>query len=323
MNRIVLIGAGQLGSRHLQGLAKCKLPISIEVVEKSNSAINTAKERFEEIKNTFSKIDIKFFNDLSHLSNNIDLAIVATNSNVRFQITKKLILTKKVKNLILEKVLFQDPKNYVEFDKLIKIHKINCWVNHSRRMFPFYSLLKKRLLNCKNISFNYFGGNWGLACNSLHLIDICIFLTNHTDFRLDLSFVEKQILNSKRDGFIEFNGTLNGILGNHFFSFSSLDFTSKCYFTIDTKDEKIIIDEESNHCEIINKSTNEKTIIDKKIVYFQSELSNLFCESILKNKGCPLPTYSESMKSHQIFIKDFINIISQITNKKTKVCPIT
>ena len=62
MNRIVLIGAGQLGSRHLQGLAKCKLPISIEVVEKSNSAINTAKERFEEIKNTFSKIDIKFFN---------------------------------------------------------------------------------------------------------------------------------------------------------------------------------------------------------------------------------------------------------------------
>ncbi len=33
MSKIAIIGAGQLGSRHLQGLAKSDIKISIEVVE--------------------------------------------------------------------------------------------------------------------------------------------------------------------------------------------------------------------------------------------------------------------------------------------------
>ena len=134
---------------------------------------------------------------------------------------------------------------------------------------------------------------------------------------------KKKILDSNRDGFIEFNGTLIGTIGNHFFSLSSQNFTSKCYFTIDTNDEKIIIDEENGSCEIINKNNNIKNINNDKIVYYQSELSNIFCESIILKQSCLLPKYSESMKSHKIFIEAFNNLLFKITNKKTEECPIT
>ena len=42
-NHVVLIGAGQIGSRHLQGLTKVNTSISIEVVDPSSEAIALAK----------------------------------------------------------------------------------------------------------------------------------------------------------------------------------------------------------------------------------------------------------------------------------------
>ena len=47
MYNILLIGAGQLGSRHLQGLMKCPLPARIEVIEPSEKNRNTAIERVQ------------------------------------------------------------------------------------------------------------------------------------------------------------------------------------------------------------------------------------------------------------------------------------
>ena len=49
IKKIAIIGAGQLGSRHLQGLAQCNFDISIEVVEPYDLSRETAKKRYEEI----------------------------------------------------------------------------------------------------------------------------------------------------------------------------------------------------------------------------------------------------------------------------------
>ena len=64
MKKIALIGAGQLGSRHLQGLAKSDLEISIEVVEPFEVSRNTAKQRFEEIPTNEKIVNIDFFTQL-------------------------------------------------------------------------------------------------------------------------------------------------------------------------------------------------------------------------------------------------------------------
>ena len=49
MKNIVLIGAGKLGSRHLQALAKLSISATIYVIDLNSNAIEVAKERFHEI----------------------------------------------------------------------------------------------------------------------------------------------------------------------------------------------------------------------------------------------------------------------------------
>ena len=82
MKKTALIGAGQLGSRHLQGLAKSDLEISIEVLEPFEDSRNTAKQRFEEIPTNKNIKSIDFHENISLLSDELDLVIVATNADV-------------------------------------------------------------------------------------------------------------------------------------------------------------------------------------------------------------------------------------------------
>ncbi len=64
MYKIALIGAGQIGSRHLQALALTKIPISVEVVGRSSQSLVKAKERFEQIQGTGLVKNVKYFRRL-------------------------------------------------------------------------------------------------------------------------------------------------------------------------------------------------------------------------------------------------------------------
>jgi hypothetical protein len=78
---------------------------------------------------------------------------------------------------------------------------------------------------------------------------------------------------------------------------------------------------------IINISKKEDAwkneIIKEKIIYFQSELSNILIEDLLVNNVCSLPTYKESMNLHIVFIKSLLNHMNKINGKDNKLCPIT
>ena len=55
---IGLIGAGQIGSRHLQGLAKSTLQYKIYVVDPDEKSLSVAKIRYQEVspKNTSNTV---------------------------------------------------------------------------------------------------------------------------------------------------------------------------------------------------------------------------------------------------------------------------
>ena len=120
MSKVALIGAGQLGSRHLQGLAKSSIEFSIEVVEPFQKSREVAKQRYEEIETNPKVKSIDFFESIDQLSSKIEIVIIATNADVRSKIVKELLLKKSVKNLILEKVLFQTVEEYHDVEKLLK-----------------------------------------------------------------------------------------------------------------------------------------------------------------------------------------------------------
>ena len=105
---VALIGAGQLGSRHLQGLAKTKCPLNIVVIDPSIENLKIAEDRWGEIQNDV-KHQIRFNQDLSQLDrSDLFATIVATGANVRRKVVEELFkCAAHVRFLILEKVLFQ------------------------------------------------------------------------------------------------------------------------------------------------------------------------------------------------------------------------
>jgi hypothetical protein len=325
MKKIALIGAGQLGSRHLQGLAKSDLEISIEVVEPFEVSRNTAKQRFEEIPTNEKIVNIDFLENISQLSDNLDLVIIATNADVRFKVVKELLESKKVVNLILEKVLFQKVEEYKKVEELLSITNTKCWVNHPRRMFPFYKNLKNELSNIKNINFSVSGGAWGLGCNGLHFLDCFSYLSSETKIKLESNLLDKKLYETKRAGFSEFNGMINGTLfDNYTFSINCFaDEISPVQFNITSNELNILIDESNGWYRVSKKENSWKPEIkEEKIIYFQSELTNILLNDVF-NDNCTLPSYAEAMKLHIKYLDLLISHVNSFSDIKYDFCPIT
>ncbi len=324
MYRIALIGAGQLGSRHLQGIAKSQVDIAIEIVEPYESSRKMAEQRYHEIEKNIHVKNIQFMESLDSLSDQLDIVIIATNADVRLNIVKELLSIKKVNKLILEKVLFQTVEAYYEVEDLLSQTQTECWVNHPRRMFPFYQNLKKELEKAKQINYTVQGGDWGIGCNGLHFIDHLAFLSEKEDLTISNNFLDPLLYQSKRANNVEFNGMINGIIGNHLFSLYSNSEYCPLTLTITSDVLSVYIDESRGFVRMARKENGwQWEEFNQKIIFFQSELTNRLIEDLILTDTCMLPTYKEAMALHIPFIETLLIHISKVSGNKMILCPIT
>lgn len=324
MKTIVVIGAGQLGSRHLQALSKLNFSAKIEVVDPFVASLEVARTRFNEMPSNPNISGVSFFSSLSECSRNVDLAIIATNADIRADVIRTLVKHCDVKNLVLEKVLFQKPEEYKEIQALIAQEEIHAWVNHPRRMFPYYTKLTKLLAGSKQVSYQVQGGDWGLGCNGLHFIDHLAFLTGCDDLEFNTDRLNPSVIQSKRKGFMEVSGVLSGKIGQHPFELFCHQDASPVIMTICSDHLNAIIDEGNGWVRISSKDNGWKWVEEKeKIIYFQSELTNKIAEDIFETGQCSLPTFADATKLHIPFINALLEHINRYGVEKHTACPIT
>lgn len=322
MYKVAIIGSGQLGSRHLQGIKTANTELSIEVVDSNIESLKTAENRYYEITaNQYFKT-IRFISSIDDLSNNLDLVIIATSSAPRYIITKELIEKKQVKNIIFEKVLFQNEDHYYEIYNILNTFGINAWVNCPRRMYDFYNTLKNELNNDDNLIFTVSGGEWGLGCNSIHFIDIFSYLTNQTNYTLLTNGLNNKVYPSKRTDYVEFCGILSGVTerGDIFNFISQEKSLTSPLISIMTQKKKYIIDESKAYLSSFSDNRWETSNIS---VPYQSQLTGIIIENVLLNEDIKLTTYEESMKLHLPFISSLLEFYNSITGNVSKNCPIT
>lgn len=324
MKNIVVIGAGQLGSRHLQALSKVSFQTKIEVVDPFAASLDVARARFNEMPSNPNISGVSYYSSLSELSSHMDLAVIATNADIRADVIRTLLKYCEVKNLVLEKVLFQKPEEYIEIQALLEKKGVNAWVNHPRRMFPYYTKLKELLADSKQVSYQVQGGDWGLACNGLHFIDHLAFLTDCEDLEISTDSLNPSVIPGKRKGFFEINGALAGKIGKHPFELFCHEDASPVFITICSDKLNAIIDEGNGWVMICSKDGGWKWSEEKeKIIYFQSELSNKFAEDILTTSQCDLPTLAAATSLHVPFISALLTHFNQYGDEKHTFCPIT
>lgn len=316
MKNITLIGAGQLGSRHLQALALVKQPISIQVIDPSVDSLKVAEARFKEVSTNF-KGEISFHTEISSTKKNIDIAIIATNSKVRRTVIEQLISTSKVKYLILEKVLFVKTDDYNAVEVLLMENNIKTWVNCPRRMMPFYQNLQKKLSG--TIHFSATGNAWGLGCNGIHLLDLFAFLTRSNNIVLSNDLIDKTVIESKRPGYIEFTGTITGHTDKHSFHITSFpNDSSPLQITINTSAARYSIQEGATGKVGISKLENGWKWEDESFTMpFQSQLTNIVVDDLLETGNCSLTTFKESSALHLIFLTNLISFLRKVNNSNS------
>ena len=207
MKRVSIIGIGNLGLRHLESLVNSKMNLEIYALDPSVTAIQNALNFTNKIRYDEKLICIKFISRIEELPKDIDLAIVSTNSNIRLKVVNDLMLNSKIKYLVLEKVLFQRLKDYEDCNLLLENNNVTTYVNCPMRSYQIYTKIKTLIDHSASIKMLVSGGDWSLGCNSIHYVDLFSFLNNSSINTCD-SDLDKEIIESKRNGFIEFTGKL-------------------------------------------------------------------------------------------------------------------
>tara|TARA_B100000575_G_C23139214_1_gene662511 strand:+ start:579 stop:1538 length:960 start_codon:yes stop_codon:yes gene_type:complete len=315
---ILLIGFGNIGKRHFEGIIKSNFKMNIYIIDPLISDIDKNIIK----KNNSNIYTIEFYSYLVKFKFKFDLAIVATTSDIRSKILKKLLLKNKIDNLILEKILFQKLNHYNEIYNIFKTKNIKVWINCPRKFYEIYKFIKKDIKQSDKITIDVTGENWGLGCNSIHFIDLLDFFKQFKTYNIFNNNLHNKIYLSKRKKFFEFKGSFS-LITNNGDIVNLKDDKSKIgnrIITITCK-KKYIIDETKKTVMIINSS--KKTLKKFNQSIYQSDITNIQINEIFSKNNSSLSTYKDSMKHHIPLINFFLNHFNLNSKYKRTLCPIT
>lgn len=324
MKNIVVIGAGQLGSRHVQGLKLGGFSFNLYIVDPSTEALEIVSKRFEEIELIDEiKIPLSLMTTTDLLPSKIDLLIIATSSIPRFNIFKLITEDHTVHNIVFEKFLFPDISHYDTAEEILESKQIKAWVNCPRRYYNYYREIKKLIENDPEVVMRVEGGEWGLACNSIHFLDIFSFLVNEPCF-VAKTELDKGVMDSKRKGYAEFTGRIEveTSQGARLVLIAERNSNVAPKVTIETSLVNLTIDEVNKVMIVDDKMNGTKTTREIGVLY-QSQLSGMFAADILLRGECLLTSFNNSTILHKVLLKPFIEHYNKEYSITGNYCPIT
>ena len=306
MKKLLIVGAGQLGSRHLQALAGLSSDTyQISVVDPVDASLIIAKQRYQEVSLATSP-NCNFVNSLEALAGEMfEVAVVATNAAIRLQVVKALLQQVKVKFLILEKVLFQSVSQLDEACELLTKHGVKTWVNCPRRQFVAYQELAERFKHAQSMTLNVRGYNWGLGCNAIHFVDLWHYFTDFSDYSLHFA-PDCRIIDSKRSGYKEVLGSLSASSQDqrHHLSLSCLpseDSQVSLEIEATCDNERYQLSEREGEIRHLDAQGRVIKCTPMKIRY-QSQLTNEVVQTLVATGECPLTPLPISAMLHKPFL---------------------
>lgn len=313
---VLIAGAGQLGSRYLQGMSLCETPLRIHVYDVHDGSLKQALSLWNEVIGQSSRHVISLHQELDQIPGAIDLAIVSTSSNVRPMVVGAIGERAQVKSWILEKVLAQSESALEQI--LASVGDSNAWVNTFRRVVPWHQELMTHLMQGQPIELSVQGNSWGLACNSVHFLDLVAWWTGETLVEVHTTQLENQWIEAKRAGFFEIHGTLVA----HFSGGSVARLTAHqgdyfCKVGVNQHPMKWMIDEEMG---VARRSDGLEV---RGSLPFQSQFTAKVVDAIVSGHGCQLPSLRESVRLHKVFIAGMLKHWKEKADPHAAAVPIT
>ncbi len=313
MKNLVLIGVGNLGKYHLQSMSDLMDEYDIYAIETNKDARLLLESKFP---------NVIFKEDMDGVPDNVLAAVIATSSDVRRKVFEDLTYERNISNILFEKILFQVREDYEYVGEVLRKKNINAFVNCIRREYEGYKRLKERITNILSIDIS--GGEWGIASSGIHMLDLVEYLTDDEIDYLEEGTLCPPIIDSKRKGFKEFFGSIEGKTkqGTDFCIRSIYGSNNSVVINIICDDERIIINEGANEIYFSSEESGWKMSSEVFKTQFQSQMTANILRKIINDGTCKLPSFNESARLHLLYI-DLVNKFFKKNGMEEEKCPIT
>ena len=287
--RICIIGVGNIGMRYVEGVRKRFPRAELWLVDHDVRLKELAKREM---------VDVTLLTSLEHVSETMDICVVATSCEPRLSIYKQC-LALKPRYIILEKYLF---KSRAEFAECLSLARVPTFVNQ----WMYGSGTFDCMFESEATSVELVGSGWGLACNAVHWMHVFQRHMNITRARVGNGTAITEVRPSKRAGYEE-------ILGQ--WVFEDVD-SNKSFKLIDRSCDspvgglRITVDETEYFFDY--KAVTKEQIVLSRFPYFSELIGDIVGE--ISEKGtCSLPLLEESVDQH-LLIEDILEQLDRRPN---------
>ena len=325
--RVLIVGCGQLGSRHLQAVASLPEVKEIEVVDPRPEGLEMGRQRLAETSQSRFPDSVRWLSSLEEASEDGDLCIVATQAEGRCALVRDIIDALGYSSFLMEKIVGQSVS---EIDQLLDYSRdrgVCSWVNFQTRSYPFHKMVKQRLHPGDPVIFSAVGGNHGLATNGVHNADLFAFYAGADCIKSAGASVDPVLHPSKRgESLFELSGTLSGYSenGSHFTLSYAQDHATSEQISISTQRYRCIVD----HVQRWAVESDADTEWAWQQVPFEgniqvSHMTKAFASDILASGWCELPTLEEAMPAHRFVLTELQPHFSRLLGRDFDRCPVT
>lgn len=325
-SRILIVGCGQLGSRHLQAVATLPFVNEIEVVDERPEALQLGKERLAEIQ-AQDHLQVRWLNSLKQARSGGDLCIVATQAAGRCELVRSVAERLGFSRFLVEKLVAQTTREYEELIDFSRKNSLRVWVNCKTRAHAAHRRVKQHLSHDESFVLCVAGGNHGLANNGVHAVDLFSFFDGTDKIDVTGSHIDSVLHPSKRgSALFDLSGTIHARSqkGSIFTLSLAGDHMAPLQFSVVSSKYRAMVDDQ---IKCFYESDAETGWAWRQVPYDSnlavSSMTRDFATGILTREQCELPTLQECFTAHRIILETLRPHFNRILGKKTDECPVT
>ncbi|QPN65838.1 hypothetical protein [Synechococcus sp. CBW1006] len=284
----------------------------------SVQSLATAQTRWSEVADAECNHNIVFSQYIEDFPHDIDLAIISTTAEFRPEVVNLISSKFRPRYWILEKVLAQSIDGLKRIKDSVSGDS-QCWVNTHRRAVPWHQNFKQHIFTGSPLTLEVEGGPWGLACNTIHFLDLLSWLSSEELISLDTSGLSDEWHSAKRKGNWEIFGTIQAIFARGSRAIITSSANGRPMYTYQITDKMTCwrVDEENGSI------SNALGFSLPGKMPLQSEMTSSLVDNILVHGICELPTLEVSVDLHTVFLKSMITHWNASHRSQDQIVPIT
>lgn len=292
--RVLIVGCGKLGSRHLKEIATLPMVHEIEVVDPRPEALEIGRRLMSDVPQRSSSLSLRWVTALEDASESGDLCIVATPAHKRCQTVSEVASKLKFKKFLVEKLVAKSVAQYQDLISFTKQHQLQVWVHLNTRAYPIHKYVKQRIGHDSPIFFTVVGANHNMASHGVHHVDLFVYY----DESKQLKEISSQI--------DEFSGTVQAATqkGSHLTLSYALHHNASECISINSPHYRCIMDPILRWFVESDAASGWQW---RQIPFggdlMEGSILKQFAKDILTSSHCELPTLEESFLSHQFILK--------------------